>query len=163
MKITLRDLQLISNERVYPINIENKQIDNNMFIRSIKKAEGDITFYTDAVDELRVNYVLEGMMVCPCAITLEDVEVPFEISNDEVVVHKIDADGFYFKETMEDIDLAASIIIPEAPIKVVKNQKIEYSKGDGWSFVSEEDYKSSREDKVDPRLQKLKEYKFEED
>lgn len=163
MKITLRDLQLISNERVYPINIENKQIDNNMFIRSIKKAEGDITFYTDAVDELRVNYVLEGTMVCPCAITLEDVEVPFEISNDEVVVHKIDADGFYFKETMEDIDLAASIIIPEAPIKVVKNQKIEYSKGDGWSFVSEEDYKSSREDKVDPRLQKLKEYKFEED
>ena len=163
MKITLRDLQLIFNERVYPINIENKQIDNNMFIRSIKKAEGDITFYTDAVDELRVNYVLEGMMVCPCAITLEDVEVPFEISNDEVVVHKIDADGFYFKETMEDIDLAASIIIPEAPIKVVKNEKIEYSRGDGWSFVSEEDYESSREDEIDPRLQKLKEYKFEED
>lgn len=163
MKINLRDLQLISNERTYPIYIENKIIENNMFIRGIKNVDGDITFYKDAMDEIRINYVLKGIMICPCAISLEDVEVPFDISADENVVYEIDEDGFYFKESKEDIDLATSIIIPEAPIKVVKKEKIEYSKGDGWSFVNEEDYESSREDEIDPRLQKLKEYKFEEE
>lgn len=163
MKINLRDLQLISNERAYPIHIEEKEIENNLFIRGIKNVDGDITFYKDAMDEIRINYVLKGIMICPCAISLEDVEVPFDISLDENVVYKIDDDGFYFKESMEDIDLATSIIIPEAPIKVVKKEKIEYSKGDGWSFVNEEDYESSREDEIDPRLQKLKEYKFEEE
>ena len=70
---------------------------------------------------------------------------------------------FYFKESMEAKDLAAQIVLPEAPIKVVKNEKIEYSRGDGWSFVSETDYEASKKEEIDPRLQKLMEYKFEED
>ena len=59
--------------------------------------------------------------------------------------------------------LVEYIVWPEVPIKVVKKEKIEYSRGDGWSFVSEKDYESSREDEIDPRLQKLMEYKVEED
>ena len=55
------------------------------------------------------------------------------------------------------------IVLPEVPIKVVKKEKIEYSRGDGWAFVSEKDYESSKKDEIDPRLQKLKEYRFEED
>ena len=78
-------------------------------------------------------------------------------------MHKEEEDGFLFNESTEAEELAVHIILPEAPIKVVKNKKIEYSRGDGWSFVSEEDYESSRKDEIDPRLQKLREYKFEEE
>ncbi|MBQ1692283.1 MAG: hypothetical protein II017_05685, partial [Erysipelotrichaceae bacterium] len=104
-----------------------------------------------------------GTMICPCAITLEDVEVPFSLKEDEPVVHKEDEDGFLLNESIEAEELAVHIILPEAPIKVVKKEKIEYSRGDGWAFVSEKDYESSKKDEIDPRLQKLKEYRFEED
>lgn len=163
MKINLRDLLSMSNEKMYPIDEENIIIEDNVYIRRIKNVAGDITFYYDALDELRINYQLSGTMVCPCAITLEDVEVDFDIAQDEKVVQELDEDGFYFKESVEAKDLAAQIVLPEAPIKVVKNEKIEYSRGDGWSFVSEKDYEDSKKNEIDPRLQKLMEYKFEED
>ena len=153
----------MSNEKMYPIDEENIIIEDNVYIRRIKNVAGDITFYYDALDELRINYQLSGTMVCPCAITLEDVEVGFDIAQDEKVVQELDEDGFYFKESVEVKDLAAQIVLPEAPIKVVKNEKIEYSRRDGWSFVSEKDYEDSKKNEIDPRLQKLMEYKFEED
>ena len=162
MKITLRDLQLIYDEKTYPVDIAAYPIKDNIFLKEIRNVQGDITFYV-TMDELRVNYVLKGTMICPDALTLEDAEVDFDLSQDEKVVYGIDEDGFYFPGTMDAEELVSQIVIPEAPIKVVKNKKIEYSKGDGWSFVSEEDYESSREDEIDPRLQKLKEYKMEED
>ena len=89
--------------------------------------------------------------------------MPFDLSEGEKIVHKEEEDGFYFNEDKQLEDLVMYIIWPEVPIKVVKKEKIEYSRGDGWSFVSEKDYESSREDEIDPRLQKLMEYKVEED
>ena len=162
MKIYLKDLMNIMDVRSYPIRIEMHEV-NDLFLRRLEDVEGDISFYYDANDELRISYQLSGTMICPDAVTLEDVEVPFDLKEDEPVVHKEEEDGFLFNESTEAEELAVHIILPEAPIKVVKNKKIEYSRGDGWSFVSEEDYESSRKDEIDPRLQKLREYKFEEE
>ena len=102
-------------------------------------------------------------MVCPCAISLEDVYVPFELSDDDKVVNRPEDEGFLLDSDRMIEDIVLYIVMPEVPIKVVKKEKIEYSRGDGWSFVSEEDYEASRKDEIDPRLQKLKEYRFEED
>ena len=159
----LKDLVNIADEKVYEFDIDSHVVENNLFLRRIEKVQGYICFYYDASDELRVEYHLGGNMICPDAITLEDVEVEFELQNDDKVVRKEDEDGFYLNSDMDIVDMALYLVLPEVPIKVVKNEKIEYSRGDGWSFVSEEDYESSREDEIDPRLQKLKEYKFEED
>lgn len=153
----------MSDEKIYPVDEKDIVIEDNIFIRGIKDIKGDISFYYDSMDELRINYQLSGTMICPCAVSMEDVEVEYDISEDEKVVQEIKEDGFYFKETMEVRDLAAMIVIPEAPIMVVKNKKIEYSRGDGWSFVSEKDYELSKKDEIDPRLAKLMEYKVEED
>ena len=159
----LRDLLNIADEKVYEFDIDSYIIDNNVFIRRIEKVQGYISFYYDASDELRTEYHIGGNMICPDAITLEDVEVPFDLQDDLKVVRKENEDGFYLNEDMTIEQMALYIVLPEVPIKVVKNEKMGYSRGDGWSFVSEEDYESSREDEIDPRLQKLKEYKFEED
>ena len=163
MKIYLKDLFNIANEKCYPVSIDSYVVQDNVFLRRLENVTGEIVFYYDATDELRINYQLQGEMVCPCAISLEDVYVPFELSDDDKVVNKPEEEGFLLDcdRTIEDIILY--IVMPEVPIKVVKKEKIEYSRGDGWSFVSEEDYEASRKDEIDPRLQKLKEYRFEED
>lgn len=163
MKILLKDLVNIADEKTYEFNINSLNVENNIFLRRIEKMEGYISFYYDTSDELRVEYHVGGNMICPDAITLEDVEVPFELQDDLKVVRNENEDGFYLNNDMTMEEMALYLVGPEVPIKVVKNEKIEYSRGDGWSFVSEEDYESSRVDEIDPRLQKLKEYKFEED
>ena len=162
MKILLKDLVNIADDKTYDFNIESFVIENNLFLRRLENVQGFISFYYDASDELRVNYHIAGNMICPDAVTLEDVSVDFDLEKDEKVVNNENEDGFYLNSDMSMEEMAKYIVIPEVPIKVVKNEKIEYSRGDGWSFVSEEDYESSREDEIDPRLQKLKEYKFEE-
>jgi len=163
VKIFLKDLVNIADQKTYPFDIAKIEVKNNLYLREIKDLSGDITFYYDASDKLRINYCFSGTMICPDAITLEDVDVPFELKEDLDVTRDNEEDGFYLNEDMEIEDLLVYIVLPEVPIKVVKNKKIEYSRGDGWSFVSEEDFNSHRKEQIDPRLQKLKEYKFEED
>ena len=159
----LKDLVNIADEKLYEFNIDSYIVENNIFLRRLENVEGYISFYYDASDELRVEYHVGGNMICPDAITLENTEVPFDLQDEQKVVRDENEDGFYLNSDMNMEEMALYIVGPEVPIKVVKNEKIEYSRGDGWSFVSEEDYESSREDEIDPRLQKLKEYKFEED
>lgn len=159
MKVLLKDLHNIADEKVYQVDISSYVVNNNLFLRRIEDVKGDVSFYYNG-DELRVNYELIGNMICPDAITLEDVIVPFDLCLDDKVTYKQDEEGFFLERDMEIEELALFIIMPEAPIKVVKNEKIEYSNGDGWSFVSEADYKAN---KLDPRLQKLSEYKNKED
>ena len=163
MKIYLKDLLNIADQKSYEVDIVKKEIKDNIFLRAIKNVEGDLTFYYDASDKLRINYALQGYMVCPCAVSLEDVDVKFDINEDEEVSSNTEDDGFYLPQDSDIDDLVLQIVMPEVPIKVVKNEKIEYSRGDGWSFVSEDDFDSNRKEQIDPRLQKLKEYKFEED
>ena len=161
--INLRDLINIADSKTYKVDIASYIFDNNLFIRRLEDVLGDISFYYDASDKLHINYKLDGYMVCPDAIDLEDVRIHFDLNEDEYVVHDENEDGFYLNEDKKLEDLVGYIVSPHAPIKVVKNEKIEYSRGDGWSFVSEKDYELSKKDKIDPRLQKLREYKFEED
>ena len=163
MKIFLKDLVNIADQKSYEVDFKEIVIENNLFVRRLKNVEGDITFYYDVADKLRVNYQITGTFVCPCAITLEDVDVGFDVSEDEDVTNDLDEDGLYLTENIEVKDLTLQIVLPEVPIKVVKNEKIEYSRGDGWAFVSEEDFESSQKKQLDPRLQKLSEFKFEED
>lgn len=162
MKIYLKDLVNIADQKSYEIDFKEITIDNNIFIRRLINVKGDATFYYDVSDKLRINYQIVGTMVCPDAYTLDDALLDFDLSEDEEVTKDEDYDGFYMKEDIELKDLVLQIILPEVPIKVVKNEKIEYSRGDGWTFVSEEEFHSSKEKQVDPRLQKLSEFKFEE-
>jgi len=163
MKIFCKDLVNIADQKTYPIDFKTIEVKDNLFVRRLENVEGDITFYYDVADNLQVNYQISGQMICPDAITLEDVIVDFDLSEDEIVTYDIEQDGFYLNGDEELEEVVLSIVLPEAPIKVVKNEKIEYSRGVDWAFVSEEDYESSKKDEIDPRLQKLSELKFEED
>lgn len=163
MKIYLNDLKRISTRRDYPVSIDKMEISDNIYLRRLEAVEGVITFYYDYENDLHISYDLKGDMICPCAISLEDVEVPFELKDDENVVFDENEEGFYIRDSLDIENMVYYIVLPEVPIKVVKNEKIEYPRGDGWVFVTEEDLESSKKDEIDPRLQKLSEYRFEED
>ena len=163
MKIYLNDLYNLTRERAYPIAFASLEVENNIYLRRLEDVKGEITFYHDGNDELRINYDLSGKMICPDAITLKDAEVPFRLSEDEKVVDGPDDEGFFLDHSMEAEEMALYIVLPEVPIKVVKNKKIEYSRGDGWVFVSDQDYDSARREEIDPRLQKLLEIELEEE
>ena len=112
-----------------------------------------------------VDLDIAGEMVVPCAITLEDVTVPFMtigqgvfsfISTDEVDIHVCKKDFVDLYPTV------FQLILAEVPLKVVK-KKVVYPKGDGWEVMTEEQYRSQLKSTTDPRLAKLKEFKFEEE
>ena len=46
-------------------------------------------------------------------------------------------------------------------MKVVKDDAV-YPSGDGWEILSEAEYQRRKGNEIDPRLAKLKEFKFED-
>ena len=105
------------------------------------------------------NLHIEGTMTLACALTLDDVEYPFDYDSVEVFV--LDADLYEEGEdeylvTGTTIELAPVIwqnILLQKPLRVVKEGAYEEMKKKGIEFETEEDlHESEAEPKVDPRL-----------
>ena len=121
--------------------------------------------YDTISDRVFADLDIEGVMIVPCSITLEDVEYDFHTKSLEVFsfektededVHEVKGD------VVELLPVIFQLILLEVPLKVVKEGIKEYPKGDGWEVVKEEDYLKSQKDEIDPRLAKLKEFKLED-
>ena len=98
-------------------------------------------------------------MTLACALTLDDVEYPFEYDSIEVFV--LDADLYDEAEdeylvTGTTVELAPVIwqnILLQKPLRVVKEGAYEEMKKKGIEFETEEDLQESEAaPKVDPRL-----------
>ncbi|MGL5978897.1 MAG: YceD family protein [Erysipelotrichaceae bacterium] len=119
-------------------------------------------------DLVYVNLDIEGVMVVPCSITLEDVEYDFHTNSLEVFsFDKVDKDEDVHEtkgDVVELLPVIFQLIIMEIPLKVVKPGLTEYPSGNGWEVVKEEDYLRSKQEtkEIDPRLAKLKEFKIED-
>ncbi len=156
--IYLKDLSNIKDEKVYEFFYENVEVKDNLFIRSIKDCDGYFIFYIDESDRLKIEYKIVGKMICPDAYTMEDVEVPFELEDTEDVITKSEDEGILLQSKTAEEELIRQIILPIVPIKVVKSEKIEYSKGCGWSFCKEEDVEH-----LDSRLEEFKKLSSEKE
>ena len=164
MEKTISAAELVqTNGMDIPYDIDYKAFENNPFLRAVKDVKSDIHIYYDLTDKLTADVAIDGTLVCPCALTLEDTDVPFSIDEQIHLSFKDEDDVYYVEDELDLEDFVMSFIFPIVPIKVVKNEEIEYPRGDGWVFVSEEDLESAKKDEIDPRLQKLSEYRFEED
>jgi uncharacterized protein len=115
---------------------------------------------------LTFHLQIAGTMVLPCAITLEDVDYPFEINTSETFLlagtdretSGEEDEGFLHYPKDDRIDLLPSLveaILVEKPMRVVskkaKNAKLS---GNGWGLVTDETAKQQ----IDPRLEKLKKF-----
>ena len=103
-----------------------------------------------------IHLTINGEMVLPCAISLNDVLYPFDIKIDEIIDPTEEESEDYLKIINNTIDIMPIIwqnIVVEIPMRVVspefENVKLE---GDGWKLLSEEE----KMKELDPRLQKLR-------
>lgn len=81
-------------------------------------------------DEIELDLDLSGKMYLPCAISLEEVEVPFATKIEEIIGENNINNNFY----LDLSDILWENIVLEIPIKVVKEGvQLETSSGKGWS------------------------------
>ena len=81
-------------------------------------------------DEIELYLDLSGKMYLPCAISLEEVEVPFATKIEEIIGENNINNNFY----LDLSDILWENIVLEIPIKVVKEGvHLETSSGKGWS------------------------------
>lgn len=163
MKITKSELVKIDAEREYPYVLDEMEFHDYPYLRALRKLNGLIIIGRDALGELEAQIQLSGEMICPCAISLEDVELAFTIDEKTSLSFNPQDEGYYIGEELDLDDLVINFVLPEVPIKVVKNAEIEYPSGDGWCVMTEADLKHKQTTKVDPRLAILKEYQFDEE
>lgn len=120
--------------------------------------------YDHSLQRFYVDMTISGDMIVPCAITLEDVLVPLEISSTETFAFEKapNEDAIEVKgEYVELLPVILQLIVMEIPWKVIKEGIESYPRGDGWEVLKEEELLKEKKE-MDPRLAKLKEFKFDE-
>lgn len=138
----------------------------SVVLRQLKNVEvsGQLT-YDGQDDRAYVGLLISGDMTLPDSVTNEDVVYHFETDVSEtysfIPVSEDEPDILVIKNEIIDLkSLIFTSILAEIPLRVVKEGKRDYPKGDGWEVLSEEEY-LKQEKPIDPRLEKLKEFKFE--
>ena len=134
MRLDLRKLYSLKridiNEDINFNNIDYQKMNitkiNDMHATGYAKVN-----YEDNIElELDVN----GSLVMPCAITLEDVIVPINVHiSEEILENTLNNDFF-----LDLLDILWENIVLEIPIRVIKEgEKLESQKGVGWEIISE--------------------------
>lgn len=118
--------------------------------------------YDEHSDVLMVTASIEGDFQVPCAITFENLFVPFSLeAYEEFNLFKADGesdDQFVKGHSIDLTKWLEDVIILSAPLSVVKEDLTDLPSGDGWEIVVDE---STLEKPLDPRLAILKDYKPE--
>lgn len=149
-----------------PIEIEPTFFKKEHQIRGLKDivVSGKLR-YDQLEDLVMADLKVEGTMILPCSLTLEDVEYDFTTESYEVFSFSKKKVGEDIHPTngnfLELLQVVIQLISMEIPMRIVKNEEISYPKGQDWELISEESYRN-RKKPLDPRLAKLKEFKFEE-
>lgn len=130
MKIDLRKLYSLASVDVDgTITFPEERLKNAGIIRL-----EDVSVHGKAIinyeDEIELDLDLSGKMYLPCAISLEEVEVPFATKIEEIIGENNINNNFY----LDLSDILWENIVLEIPIKVVKEGvHLETSGGKGWS------------------------------
>lgn len=125
-------------------------------------------YYDAKTSEFILGLDIECSVSVPCAISLVPIEIDIVTQVSETFIFEESSlleemEELIYVEGLE-IDLWPyiwSAIVAEIPIKVIDPNLKEYPQGDGWQVISEADFVKEKEDTLDPRLAKLKEFKFD--
>ena len=113
--------------------------------------------YKDSLDELNLNVSVEGIFKLPCAITLKEVEYPFNVKIEGTIEELMGENEEFVKKDENTLDIFPIIwenILMEIPMRVISEgaeDQISNLEGNGWKVITDEE-----EDIVNPALAKLK-------
>jgi len=113
------------------------------------------------------DLTIKGEMTLPCALTLDDVIYPFEATLNPTFTwdadkYDPDSDDYLVKDTIELASAIWQEIFIQIPLRVVKDGAYEELDRQGIALISEEEHQKAVAEKVDPRLEVLKNLKFDE-
>lgn len=135
MKIDLRKLYALNKLSIDEEVIIPEEYYKNAGVRSLSKVKvnGDVTVNYEENIELHLN--VSGEFIIPCAITLDDVIVPFNtLIEEEIDQNKLNDEFF-----LDLLDVLWENIVLEIPVRVVKEGvKSEDLHGEGWELVTKE-------------------------
>lgn len=147
------------------IEIDDEAFEGISLINAVEDVHVDGRgWFEDETDRFYANIHVTGVMICPDAITNEEIEVPFDTESEEIYVFG-PAENEEERSVDNEVDLLPAVIaniVMEAPIQVSDVAEDEYPEGDGWKVYSEAEYRKMQEEAIDPRLALLKAYKEEE-
>ena len=147
------------------IEIDSSAFAGNSRINGVRDVHVYGTGHLDPHDDVfYADVYVEGIMLCPDAITGTEIEIPFETDSQEVYVFEETEEDGARVVTNEVIELLPAVIddiLLEVPLQVTEASEDEYPEGDGWKVYSEAEYQESRKDQMDPRLAILKQFKDE--
>ena len=135
MKIDLRKLYALNKLSIDEEVIIPEEYYKNAGVRSLSKVKvnGDVTVNYEENIELHLN--VSGEFIIPCAITLDDVIVPFNTFIEEEIDQNKLNDEFF----LDLLDVLWENIVLEIPVRVVKEGvKSEDLYGEGWELVTKE-------------------------
>ena len=149
------DLLELINGRQTELNIDEKiEIPHDYYektdIRHLDPVEVKGRVYSIGDDVFNLSLEVKGKMILPCALTLEDVDYPFDITIDQNVGNDEDFEKNYkiVSNTLDILPILWENIVLEIPSRVVKDNAKIKTEGDGWCLTSEEDYESSKDNKL---------------
>ena len=139
--------------------------ENECLLESQVKEVPDVhvqgTLQYDGNNRVYSNLEIEGMMIVPDSISLEDIEWEFETTSQTTYsFQSLNEDDeeeiIVVKKNCLDIkpELFQAILL-EAPISITHVDRENYPQGDGWQVLSDCD--KPEKDSIDPRWEKLNE------
>ena len=138
------DLSLLNSNTVNEIDISNtysipKSYFENMGVIAIDnvKVNGKITRQMNEDEELCLyaNAIIDGVMIIPDSISLEEVEYPFHIEYDDY----LDENCKNSENILDIFTFLWENIVLEVPLQFTKVKDLSKFHGDGWKLISEEE------------------------
>lgn len=171
MQFLRNDLDKLTSSRIdidEPIDIEvTKLVNRNRLIALRDVFVGGHIYYDKYTSHLITDLRIEGIMTVPCAITLNPFDIEFSaklgemFSFDEVEDELADTVELIDGETLDLTPYLEEVVNAAVPLKAIDPELASYPKGEGWEVLTEEDYIKEKSQEIDPRLAKLKDFKFE--
>ena len=149
-----------------PFNSDPKQVSDHPRLNDLRDifVVGNI-YYDRHSSKFICDLEIDGVMEVPCAITLRPVELDFNIQLEDMFsFDELEAGDEGIKVDGDTLDLSPYImgsILSEVPLSITDPDIDEYPHGEGWQVMTEEDYIKEKNQEIDPRLAKLKDFKFE--
>lgn len=145
--------------------VEENDLLHHTQVKSIPEVHVTGTLQFDHRSLVFSDLDLDGVMIVLDSITMEDLEVAFDTKSQETYsfdpIKENDEDIIVVKKDTVDINPEIfQAIIYEAPMSITRLPRDQYPKGDGWQLLSDQD---KEEPKIDPRWEKLNDFKLDDD
>ena len=147
------------------IAVEENDLLHHTQVKSIPEVHVTGTLQFDHRSLVFSDLDLDGVMIVLDSITMEDLEVAFDTKSQETYsfdpIKENDEDIIVVKKDTVDINPEIfQAIIYGAPMSITRLPRDQYPKGDGWQLLSDQD---KEEPKIDPRWEKLNDFKLDDD